>query len=634
MVQEAKVNINIASLFTGKKAFKEADTTISKLTKNVKNLALAAGVAFSARAVVNFAKASVKASLEASAQQQRLAQLLTVTNDASAAQIAILTKQADALQRIGVVSKNSITQVQSQLATFDLSISSIKKLTPAILDYVTAEKGASASASDFKSMTNGLAQALNGNFASLTRTGFVLDEVTKKTISTGTESKKAAAIVKVLNSTYKGFNESLARTPAGQMVLLANASQDVKVEIGDGIVTALSMLTDGNIIKLTDSMRDLAKESSNIIVGLGVVADEGINIFKRFGNKVAKEISDNIPGLEQEQAARGLNYALFGTWIELGNIGRKAKEAEIALTAMMAYPDPQSGKKLDIQLKAKAKADRVALRVEKERLALEKKRLTLEKKKTAELKARAAIEKANRALDFAGTIFDLDKIQLYAALQGRITDEDRDRLNLKLLLLNAENQTGEALNKSAQEATLLSQKILMNNGLVMTYDGLIKNLAKAKNPFEGFDDYLQDLLNKLRDIQLAMDNINSMSRATPPINYGYTAANPSFTYDPFPPLSNKGKAPTDYGYTAANPSFVYGSGNPMFGTDIGTNNGSFNGFSGTPFGQAASSGSTTNIVNLNANWIASPQEVQDAVQTALQIASRSGDSTNYAGGIF
>jgi len=634
MVQEAKVNINIASLFTGKKAFKEADTTISKLTKNVKNLAAAAGIAFSARAVFNFAKASAKASLEASAQQQRLAQLLSVTNDASAAQVAVLTKQAEALQRIGVVSKNSITQVQSQLATFDLSISSIETLTPAILDYVTAEKGATASASDFKAMTNGLAQALNGNFASLTRTGFVLDEVTKKTISTGTESKKAAAIVKVLNSTYKGFNESLARTPAGQMVLLANASQDVKVEIGDGIVTALSMLTDGNIVKLTDAMRDLAKESSNIIVGLGVVADEGINIFKRFGNKVAKEISDNIPGLEQEQAARGLNYALFGTWIELGNIGRKAKEAEIALTEMMAYPDPQAGRRFDIQLKATWPARRRALKLERERLALEKKRLTLEKKKTAELKARAAIEKANRALEFAGTIFDLDKIQLYAALQGRITDEDRDRLNLKLLLLNAENQTGEALNKSAQEATLLSQKILMNNGLVMTYDGLIKNLAKAKNPFEGFDDYLQDLLNKLRDIQLAINNINSMGRATPPIDYGYTRANPSFTYDPFPPIQTKGNPKGKYDYTPANPSFVYGSGNPMFGADIGTNNGSFNGFSGTPFGQAASSGSTTNVVNLNANWIANPQEVQDAVQNALQNANRAGNSTNYAGGIF
>jgi hypothetical protein len=54
-------------------------------------------------------------------------------------------------------------------------------------------------------MTNGLAQALNGNFASLTKTGFVLDEVTKKTISTGTESERAAAIVKVLDSTYKEF---------------------------------------------------------------------------------------------------------------------------------------------------------------------------------------------------------------------------------------------------------------------------------------------------------------------------------------------------------------------------------------------------------------------------------------------
>jgi hypothetical protein len=631
MVQEAKVNINIASLFTGKKAFKEADTTISKLTKNVKNLAAAAGIAFSARAVFNFAKASAKASLEASAQQQRLAQLLSVTNDASAAQVAVLTKQAEALQRIGVVSKNSITQVQSQLATFDLSISSIETLTPAILDYVTAEKGATASASDFKAMTNGLAQALNGNFASLTRTGFVLDEVTKKTISTGTESKRAAAIVKVLNSTYKGFNESLARTPSGQMALLANASDDVRVIIGDGIVTALSMLSDGNIVKLTDAMRDLAEETSTSIIGVGVVAGVVTDRLKTISRQIEKDLNDNIPLLTIREGDFDFKAVFAPIFSALDIIGTKAIENRQLLREMISYPDPQSGRKLDIQLKAKYKADRAANAAMRK---FEKERLTIEKKRTRELKARAAIEKANRALEFAGTIFDLDKIQLYAALQGRITDEDRDRLNLKLLLLNAENQTGEALNKSAQEATLLSQKILMNNGLVMTYDGLIKNLAKAKNPFEGFDDYLQDLLNKLRDIQLAMNNINSMGRATPPINYGYTRANPSFTYDPFPPLSNKGNAPTDYGYTASNPSFVYGSGNPMFGADVGTNNGSWNGFSGTPFGQAASSGSTTNVVNLNANWIANPQEVQDAVQNALQNANRAGNSTNYAGGIF
>ena len=135
-----------------------------------------------------------------------------------------------------------------------------------------------------------------------------------------------------------------------------------------------------------------------------------------------------------------------------------------------------------------------------------------------------------------------------------------------------------------------------------------------------------------------MNNINSIGRATPPINYGYTAAAPSFVYGSGNPLfdtgGKKGNIPTDYGYTAAAPSFVYGSGNPLFGADVGTNNGSFNGFSGTPFGQAGSSGSTSTIVNVNANWIANPQEVQDAVQNALQNANRAGNSTNYAGGIF
>jgi hypothetical protein len=496
MVQEAKVNINIASLFTGKKAFKEADTTISKLTKNVKNLAAAAGIAFSARAVFNFAKASAKAALEASAQQQRLAQLLSVTNDASAAQIAVLTKQAEALQRIGVVSKNSITQVQSQLATFDLSISSIETLTPAILDYVTAEKGATASASDFKAMTNGLAQALNGNFASLTRTGFVLDEVTKKTISTGTESKKAAAIVKVLESTYKGFNEELAKTPSGQMQLLANAADQARVTIGEGLVEALSNLSDGNVKSLAGWMDDLAESTKEVIIGIGLIIDK-IN---------------NIPGMEFLKNNFKIEYIpVIGGWIgyarELAREYEKLKSA--APSSILDNGAPNKSMLLGIrtQIAISNKAAKLARKSERASLKLEKQRLTLEKKKTAELKARAAIEKANRALDFAGTIFDLDKIQLYAALQGTITEDDRNRLNLKLLLLNAENQTGEALNKSAQEATLLSQKILMNNGLVMTYDGLIKNLITAKNPFEGFDAYTAAVLEQIRQIQLALDNL-------------------------------------------------------------------------------------------------------------------------------
>ena len=606
MAQEAKVNINIASLFTGKKAFKDADSSITKLTKNVKNLALAAGVAFTARAAFNFAKSSIKASLEASAQQQRLAKLLTVTTDASAQQIDILTQQANMLEKLGVVSATSVAQIQSQLATFDLQILTISKLTPAILDYVTAEKGASASASDFKAMTNGLAQALNGNFASLTRTGFVLDEVTKKTISTGTESERAAAIVKVLNSTYKDFNKSLRDTPEGQFQLLSNSAEKARVIIGTGLVDAIK---------------------------------------KAFGNGDIEDAADNIVRMANAGATLinwvGTAVGFFAKLVSLTDkltIGRAIEDISKQNKLDKPY-DPRSGNLPDMSpaalelIKKQRKAD---ILYRRNVIKLNKQALTLEKKKTAELKARAAIEKANRALDFAGTIFDLDKIQLYAALQGRITEEDRDRLNLKLLLLNAENQTGDALNKSAQEATLLSQKILMNNGLVMTYDGLIKNLAKAKNPFEGFDDYLQDLLNKLRDIQLAINNINSMGKS---VNYQDAFARPNAA-NSYVPVSSMGNN-ADYMDAFARPNAAnsYNSGYTAMSynsdyQDAFARPNTANGFSGTPFGQASSSGSNTTVVNLNANWIANPQEVQDAVQNALQNANRAGNSTNYAGGIF
>ena len=575
MAQEAKVNINIASLFTGKKAFKEADTATAKLTKSVKNLAAAFGVAFAARSIINFAKSSVKASLEAAAQQDRLARLLEVTNDASAAQIAILTRQSKALEKLGVVSATSITQVQSQLATFDLQILTINKLTPAILDYVTAEKGASATTADFKAMTNGLAQALNGNFASLTRTGFVLDDVTKELISTGTESERAAAIVKVLDSTYKGFNRSLRDTPAGQFIVLANAAERAKVIIGDGLTVAVKQaFGGGDVEKAADNMESLAFWVSATIQGLGILIGGAA--------KLVINTEKLTPGAQVE----------------------KAKAAKLGNTPF----DPMAMKVQDLTptfmalVKAQQKAD---LLYRRKVIKLEKEALTLEKKKTAELKARAKLEKANRALDMAGTIFDLDKIQLYAALQSKITDEDRDKLNLKLLLLNAENQTGAALSKSAQEATILSQKILMQNGLVMTYDGLIKNLAKAKNPFEGFDEYTKGVLESIRRIQLALDNLQMPVMGTFDITGPFNKRGGIGTtpYGPMalPPDTNLSSDPNDFQFIKDKNAFQ----------------------------QAMILNETT--VNVNASYIANPQEIQDVVQNAIQNANRAGNSTNYAG---
>jgi hypothetical protein len=206
---------------------------------------------------------SVQAAIQAQAEQTRLATILRNTVDASDEQIASLNLQAEALQKVGVVSAGTTSVVQSQLATFDLSVETIQRLTPAILDYVTAEKGATASTEEFKSMTNGLAQALQGNFASLTKSGFVLDANTKELIKSGTESQRAAALVQVLNSTYEGFNETLRDTPEGQMRALSNSVNDLQTSFGQILLPAVSA-----ILPLFQSLADLAERHSTIFGAL------------------------------------------------------------------------------------------------------------------------------------------------------------------------------------------------------------------------------------------------------------------------------------------------------------------------------------------------------------------------------
>jgi hypothetical protein len=208
-----------------------AGEKIGAAFKKVAVVAAAAAAAVGAFAI-KLGKDSIQAAIQAESQQNRLRQILLATGAATEAQIKQLDRQANALEKVGVVSAGNIKVAQSQLATFDLQATTIKTLTPAILDYVTAEKGATASAEDFKSMTNGLAQALQGNFASLTRTGFVLDENTKNLIKNGTETERAAALVEVLNSTYKGFNETLAQTTEGRLQQLRNNFDRIKETIG------------------------------------------------------------------------------------------------------------------------------------------------------------------------------------------------------------------------------------------------------------------------------------------------------------------------------------------------------------------------------------------------------------------
>jgi hypothetical protein len=446
----ANVVIDIATEFTGKKAFAQAETSTEKLTRNVKKLAGAFGLAFGTAQVIAYGRASVKAALESQAEQERLTNILKVTTGATQSQIDSLNEQADALERIGVVTGGNIKITQSQLATFDLQISTIKTLTPAILDYVTAEKGATATAEQFKSMTNGLAQALNGNFTSLTRVGFVLDDVTKKMIKEGTETERAAALVKVLNSTYKDFNANLRNTDAGQMQILANTSQEVKTIIGTGIIDSLKLLSnDKTIVGFTDNMKKLAVAISDTFIG-----------FSLFLNELKQ-----IPILGKAIGAVFDDIGRFNVFTRMGKAYRERIE----------YNKNEHRAREQI-LAIDNKADRLS----KSQLAAQNKLLATQRKIAAEKKKQEILDKAALVLAQGQKVFDEEGIQLAAAAQGKLTDEERVRVALKKDIYELEAAINEGnLNAAAR----LANSMVANAQKLAALRGDMISLNDIENPF-------------------------------------------------------------------------------------------------------------------------------------------------------
>ena len=504
----ANVVIDIAAEFTGNKAFKQAESSTDKLIRSTKKLAGAIGIAFSAQAIVNFGRLAVKASLDQQAEQNRLNQLLKVGVGATTQEIALLNDQAKALERIGVVSGGNITQTQSQLATFNLQVKTIEALTPAILDYVTAEKGATASTADFKSMTNGLAQALNGNFASLTRVGFVLDENTKKQIANGTEAERANALVQVLNSTYKDFNKNLRDTDAGQMQVLANSAQEATTIIGTGLIDALKALSKENSVdNLANDMERAALASADFLRGLGQIGSFQVNGETR-----------SLIGLLTTPIRRSLSAG------PLGAITRLGEQARLGGSGGFPQGAPE-------QLTALSKYSTVLTKVVKNTKILtaeERKQLTAKRLKLA-------VDKANLALNKGEEIFDMDKIQIAAALTnqaeqlGKATSSaqvlqianDTARLNVKRSILALEDAIASkdeaaivaATNKLNADLKVLGALSMQNVKLID-----IKSILDSLKPV--------DLINQ-SNLDKALASIQEMLRLLAQANTQAKAAIPT-----------------------------------------------------------------------------------------------------------
>lgn len=125
-----------------------------------------------------------------------------------------------------------------------------------------------------------------------------------------------------------------------------------------------------------------------------------------------------------------------------------------------------------------------------------------------QLKATKALTKAQQdqlKLKKAGTMFDTEQAGILIALQGKITENEKLRLELQLALL-----TG-----NVKEADRLSNALLLSQGQLTGLATFISNLPKALNPFADYPIYIQQALAEIAKLKAAQSALAVQPSAAP-----------------------------------------------------------------------------------------------------------------------
>ena len=146
----------------------------------------------------------------------------------------------------------------------------------------------------------------------------------------------------------------------------------------------------------------------------------------------------------------------------------------------------ENAKNLQIQKSQISAAERLR-KIEADRLA------TL-KKTTAAAQAKLVLDKASAVLSQAQKLFDLDQIQLAAAMMKKQTDEDRARLQLKKDILDLETAINDG---NITAAAKLAQSVISDAQLLNQLRGSMMDLSNVPNPFEEWLSTLQQMVAEL-----------------------------------------------------------------------------------------------------------------------------------------
>lgn len=396
--------IGIGAEYVGAPAFAKANRSVSILDKNVKGLAKTFTGLFAAQKLAAFGKASIQAFNADTQSAKRLTQTLDALGLAFE-DSRVKTLIAGMEKTYKVADDNLRPAMQSLLQV----TGSVSK-SQSILE--TALNASAGSGVDLATTTNDLAQAYVGNLKGLRKYNLGLTQAELKT-------KSFAQIQEVLNKKFQGQALLKASDPLQQLAL---AADNAKETIGKGLVDAINSAVGAGtgINDITANVNTLATATANVISLFGKVAAGAVAIPAGVVKTIKDFGKDNLASnqLQKGQYARG------------------------------------GGKALDLAAAARAKAEQDAIKRNKELLKLAQAQAVAAANAAKAKKEAAILEKAQQ-------LFNMDLIENIAALQGKITEDEKLRLQTQQALLTGNAQSAGQLAQqllAAQEAALKARQ--------------------------------------------------------------------------------------------------------------------------------------------------------------------------------
>lgn len=461
---ESDIKIIIAGELK-KKGFQDAEKATNSLEKKFKSLAKTVVAVFSVREVVQFGKAAVKAFEEDEVAARRFESALKGVNLGFAT--PEIENYLENLEKFTAITKGQLRPAFQTLAATTRSVTMSQDLLNTAIDVSTG------TGVDLQTVINDLSRSFLGNNTSLAKYELGLSKSELK-------AKSFNEIQELLNNQFSGQRAAFLDTYAGKVSLLEASYERMQTTIGSGLVDAFTLLAGENgIAGATDSMERFGVVAADVIRGVGVAIDEVQNRLPFITSIFDKS---NIP--------------VIGAYLDiLETLGKQKRP--------LFFPGGGIGQPgVDKRLAA---IEEAAIKRQKE----------LEKLRTKQAKEQAKLNRLKQIslmLIQKEARFDLNRIQLAAALQGKLTDEERQRVEELLLIEDIKQAIAE---KDVDKAEKLLDEL---NKVRSETEALAESLLdlEAGNPFSKWPEYfaaakknLQDLFDSLAKQQSVLNELTS-----------------------------------------------------------------------------------------------------------------------------